>query len=152
MHKWLVLALIGVGVRAWAQAPAGNESSPMAKPPETAAAQTPAAVKVEKILVAASVENREPVGETNVFGPEFTQVTCWARLSVAVPPVKVKFVWSLNGKQVSEHPLDIKSSGRWWAAKTVKPGAWKVELQTEDGARLGSVEFKVGSAAAPAAQ
>ena len=67
-------------------------------------------------------------------------------------PAKVKYVWSLDGKQVHEYPLDIKSSGRWWAAKNVQTGSWKVEVQSESGESLGSVEFTVGgeAKAAPA--
>ena len=156
MTKWLASALMFAAVSTWAQAPAGNAASPMAKPPETKAADVKAAdekpaVKVEKIVVAASVENREAVGEAVSFGPETGTVSCWTKLTVAEPPAKVKFVWSLGGKQVYEHPLDIKTSGRWWAAKKVTPGAWKVEVQSEDGQSLGSVEFTVTAEAKPAA-
>ena len=62
----------------------------------------------------------------------------------------------MDGKQVYEHPLDIKSSGRWWASKKVQPGSWKVDVQSESGESLGSVEFTVSAeakteTAAPAA-
>ena len=153
MKKWFASVLMFAAVSTWAQAPAGNASSPMATPPEAKGAEAKPAVKVEKILVATAVENREATGEATTFGAEVSQVYCWTKLAVAEPPAKVKFVWSLGGKQVYEHPLDIKSSGRWWAAKKVQAGSWKVEVQTENGESLGSVEFTVSAeakAAAPA--
>ena len=142
------------------QAPAGNGNAPAAVPPGAQAAPADAkaapaqnAVKVEKIVVAAGVENREAAGEATTFGADVGQVYCWTKLAVAEPPAKVKYVWSLDGKQVYEHPLDIKSSGRWWASKKVQTGSWKVEVQSENGEGLGSVEFTVSGeakAAAPA--
>lgn len=169
MKKWLASVMMVAAVASWsqAQAPAGNGNAPMAAPTDTKAAPADtkaapaaAAVKVEKIVVATGVENREATGEATTFGADAGQVYCWTKLTVSDAPAKVKFVWSKDGKQVYEHPLDIKSSGRWWASKKVQPGAWKVEVQSENGDSLGSVEFTVSAeakaadtapAAAPAA-
>jgi hypothetical protein len=153
MKKWFASVLMFAAVSSWAQAPAGNAASPMATPPQAKGAEAKAAVKVEKIVVGTGVENREAVGAATAFDAAVGQVSCWVKLAVAEPPAKVKFVWSLGGKQVYEHPLDIKSSGRWWAAKKVSAGSWKVEVQSENNESLGSVEFTVSAeakAAAPA--
>ncbi|MCX5795860.1 MAG: DUF2914 domain-containing protein [Elusimicrobia bacterium] len=151
MKKWFASVLMFAAVSGWAQAPAAP-AAPAATPAETKAAPAPAAVKVEKILVATGVENREATGEATTFGAEVGQVYCWTKLAVTEPPAKVKYVWSMSGKPVYEHPIEIKTSGRWWASKKVQPGSWKVELQSESGESLGSVEFTVSAeAAAPAA-
>ena len=154
MAKWLASVLIFAAVSSWAQAPAGNGNAPMAVPTDAKAASTAkSTVTVEKIVVAAGVENREATGEATIFGADVGKVYCWTKLSVSEPPAKIKYVWSLNGKQLYEHQLDIKSSGRWWTAKTVEAGSWKVEVQSDSGESLGSVGFSVGGqskAAAPA--
>jgi hypothetical protein len=123
----------------------------MGKPPEAGAAEAKpagvkaakAAVTVEKIVAAAGVRDREAFGVADVFGPEFDIVYCWTRLSVPRPPAKVRFVWSKDGKQAAAQPHEIRTSGRWWAMKRVQPGPWKVEVRSESGASLGSVEFRV---------
>jgi hypothetical protein len=155
MKKWFasVMMVASVAVGAQAQAPAGNGSAPMAAPPSSQAAAAKAVVKVEKIVAAAGVENREATGAATTFGADVGQVYCWTKLTVTDPPAKVKFVWSMGGKQVHEYLVDVNSSGRWWAAKKVAAGSWKVEIQSESGESLGSVEFTVGGeakAAAPA--
>jgi hypothetical protein len=123
----------------------------MAAPAETKAAPAAAAVKVEKVVVAAGVENREATGEATTFGSDVGQVYCWTKLTLTDAPAKVKFVWTMDGKQVYEHPLEIKSSGRWWASKKVQPGSWKVDVQSESGESLGSAEFTVSAEAKAAA-
>ena len=155
MKKWLASVMMVAAVAAWsqAQAPAGNGNAPVAAPADTKAAPAKPAVKVEKIVVATGVENREATGEATTFGADVGQVYCWTKLTVAETPAKIKYVWSMGGKQVHEFPLDITSPGRWWAAKKVQTGSWKVEVQSESGESLGSVEFTVGGeakAAAPA--
>jgi len=159
LRKRFASVLMFAAVSSWAQAPAGNAASPMAKPPEAPASEAKAAVKVEKIVVGTGVENREATGAATAFDAAVGQVYCWVKLAVAEPPAKVKFVWSFSagtptgGKGVWEHPLEVKSSGRWWAAKKVQPGSWKAEVRSDNGESLGSVEFAVGGeakAAAPA--
>jgi hypothetical protein len=156
MKKWLASVMMVAAAAAWshAQAPAGNGNAPTAVPPgaqaapaDAKAAPAAAVVKVEKIVAAAGVENREATGEAATFGSDVGLVYCWTRLTVSEPPAKVKFVWSMDGKQVYEHPLDIKSSGRWWASKKVQPGSWKVEVKSDSDESLGSVEFKVSAEA-----
>jgi hypothetical protein len=165
MKKWLASVMMVAAVSAWshAQAPAGNGNAPMAAPTDakaapadTKAAPAAAAVKVDKIVVAAGVENREATGEATTFGADVGQIYCWTKITVTDAPAKIKYVWTKDGKQIYEHPLDIKSSGRWWASKKVQPGAWKVDVQSESGESLGSVEFTVSAeakteTAAPAA-
>ena len=153
MRTWCA-SLMLMAVCASAQEPSGNLSSPMGKPPEARAAAAqpveskPAkagktAVKVEKIVVAAGVKDREAFGVADVFGPEFDTVYCWTRISVPRPPAKVRFVWSRDGKQAAEQSHEIKSSGRWWAMKQVRPGDWKVEVRSEAGESLAEIGFRV---------
>jgi hypothetical protein len=146
-----VVVLAAMAVWSQAQAPA---AVPAAAPAEAKAAEpAKSSVKLEKIVAAAGVENREATGEATSFGADVGQVYCWTKLSIGDSPAKIKYVWSKDGKQVHEHQADIASSGRWWSAKKVQAGSWKVEVVTESGESLGSVDFTVGGdskAAAPA--
>jgi len=151
----LMLATAAVWARAQ-QAPAGNGNAPVANPPAAAPAEPQAApakavVKVEKLVVASGVENREAAGAAASFGADVGQVYCWTKLAIDAAPAKVKYVWSKGGEKVSEYEADIKSAGRWWASKKVTPGSWKVELLSGSGESLGSAEFTVTEEAAKAA-
>ena len=146
MTKYLAPVFIVAAAAAWsqAQAPAQNTNAPAAVPataPATADAAKPA-VKVEKIVVGTAINNREAMGTATSFGADVEQVYCWTKLIVAEPPAKIKYVWTLDGKQVLEHSVDVNNSGRYWASKKMQPGSWKVEVQTEGGVSLASAEFK----------
>jgi len=161
MKKLLVSVLMVAAAAAWSfaqtpQAPAGNGNAPVAVPapaPQTPAAAQPAAVvvKVEKLVVATGVENREATGAAASFGADVGLVYCWTKLSVDTPPAKIKYVWSMGGQKVSEYAMEIKAAGRWWASKKVTPGSWKVEVLSENGEALGSADFTVTAEAAKAA-
>jgi len=155
MKTLLSSVLLFAAVGAWAEAPKAADA---AKPAETQAteakaSETKAVVKVEKIVVGTAVENRELTGEATTFGAEVGQVTCWTKLAIENPPAKVKYVWSMDDKKVSEYEADITlPTARWWAVKKVQPGAWKVEVLSEAGEALGSANFTVSAeAAAPKA-
>ena len=168
MKKYLAFVLIvaGAGAIAWAdnQAPAAApEAKPQesktldtaatsSKPAETAAPAPKASVKLEKLVIAKAIENREPGGEAASFGADVTKVYCWTKFAVPHPAAKVRYVWSLNGAKIDEYEASLNVDvARWWAAKTVQPGSWKVEVLAEGGESLGSGEFKVTADAAPKA-
>lgn len=141
MKKYIAAMAVvaGVSCALYAQAPA--QEKPAAP-----------AVKVEKIVTAAGVENREPVGESSAFAAGTERIYTWTKISAAQPPVKIKHVYYLNDKKVSEFELAVNGSPyRVWSWKNVRPGSWKVEVVDEAGAVLASVVFTVAAAAAPAA-
>lgn len=174
MKKCFMIALMAAGAAtvSWAQpqmtpdAPASDTKSKDAKASAAKSADAKAgdaaaapastgAVKVEKIVAAAGVDKRDPVGEGTTFGSA-APVYCWTKLTVDNPPVKVKYRWSLGGEKTDEIEKDITTAGRWWTTKqNVAPGSWKCEVVSESGETLSSVEFTVTAAeakpAAPAA-
>ncbi len=166
MKKLLVSVLMVAAVAAWSQAPVAvpapatpapqtpAEKQPAASPASATPAPAPSAqavIKVEKLVVASGVENREATGAAASFGADVGLVYCWTKLSVDTPPAKIKYVWSMGGQKVSEYDMEIKAAGRWWASKKVTPGSWKVEVLSESGEALGSAEFTVTAEAAKAA-
>jgi len=150
MKKLLALAVLLAGSSlAWSadQAPAAAPAAvPAAANAADAAAAKPASnavVKVVKLTLTTAIKDRKPADEAASFSASFP-VYAWARFTVTNPPGTVKFVWSNDGKKVSEWSTDIKAEQwRTWASKKVWPGAWKVEIQDESGASLASADFTV---------
>ena len=101
-------------------------------------------IKVEKIVAATSVENREPVGENSEFAASVGNVYCWTKITAATVPATIKHVWYFGDKKVFEQSLNlIFASTRTWSSKSVKPGSWKVDATDDAGAVLSSVSFTV---------
>jgi hypothetical protein len=101
-------------------------------------------LKVEKAVAAASVRDREPVGEATEFEASVGTVSCWTKILAENPPTTIKHIWYADGDQVFEKTLDIKfASVRTWTTKTVKPGSWRVDVADEAGTVLTSVTFVV---------
>jgi hypothetical protein len=110
------------------------------------------AIKVERLVTAASVEKREPVGETSSFDSATTQVYTWTKITAEQVPATIKHVYYHNDKMVREIPLTVNSSPyRVWSVKNVIPGNWKVDITDEAGTVLASAVFTVAAAAGEAA-
>ncbi|MGD1158582.1 MAG: DUF2914 domain-containing protein [Terriglobia bacterium] len=102
------------------------------------------ALTVEKIVVATSVENREPVGENTEFEASVGTVYCWTKITASTTPATIKHVWYLDDKKVFEIPLELKyASTRTWSSKSVQTGKWKVEVTDDAGTVLSSLTFTV---------
>jgi len=145
MKKYLLVSAIIA-----ATACAVYAQTPAAAPEAAKAAPT---VKVEKLVIAASVENREPVGEAASFDKSAGKVFVWTKISAENTPVTIKHVYYHEGKMVREIELKVSSSPyRVWSWKNVTPGKWKVDVTDEAGTVLSSAEFTVtDGAAAPEA-
>ena len=102
------------------------------------------ALGVQKIVVATSVDNRQPVGENTEFPASVGTLSCWTKIAAKTVPSTIKHVWYFGDKKVFEQPLEIKMpSTRTWSSKTVKAGNWRVDVTDEAGAVLSSVSFTV---------
>jgi len=132
---------------AYAQTPAQAPDKAPAATEETN--QVPAAeIKVEKMVTATAVDNKEPVNETSAFDKTSGRVYTWTRIATTVAPVKIKHVYYANDKKTGEIELAVNAKTyRVWSYKSVWPGSWKVETTDEAGKVLAVVTFTVSSAA-----
>jgi hypothetical protein len=129
-----LLSVLACVLFAWGIAAAQEKAGKAASP----------ALTVEKIVVATSVENHEPVGESKEFEASVGTVYCWTKIMASTTPATIKHVWYLGEEKVFEIPLEIKyPSTRTWSSKTVSPGDWKVEVTDDAGAVLSSISFTV---------
>lgn len=110
------------------------------KPTESQPAP-PAAASAE-VKAGTGVEKHEIVGEASTF-PVGSTVWVWSRITNGEG--NVKHVWKQDGKEVWTATLPV-GSARWstMTRRTIgAKGAWEVDVQTEAGAQIGSVSFKV---------
>lgn len=128
--KRSLVALLAVSLMAslsWADAPSVSKN-----------------LNVEKIAVGTAIDNKELSGTGTDFQTSINRVYCWTRITATNPPVQIKHIWYADGKKEAEIPLDIKyASVRTWSNKAVWPGQWRVDVTTDSGEVLSSMEFKV---------
>ena len=95
-----------------------------------------------EVKAGTSVEKREVVGEGTTF-PAGTTVWVWSRVKGAEG--SVKHVWKRDGNPVWTATLRVGS--KLWSTQSrrtiPKAGAWEVDVQTADGASIGTVAFTV---------
>jgi hypothetical protein len=111
------------------------------KPAQAKPAETKSDASAE-IKVGTGVEKFEITGESATF-PAGTTVWVWSRITNGEGTIK--HVWKKDGKEVWSAPLAI--GGKKWSTQSrrtiPKAGAWEVEVQTADGAKIGTVSFTV---------
>lgn len=112
-------------------------------PPTTKPTPPPPAGDVSaEVKAGTGVEKRAIVGEATTF-PAGTTVWVWSLVSGAEG--SVKHVWKHDGQVAWTATLNVGSK-KWstQSRRTIsKAGAWEVEVQTADGASIGTVAFTV---------
>jgi hypothetical protein len=98
-------------------------------------------------VVGTDVQDREPLGVTDVFPVGTHTVYCFLEARDVSRPVKLQMVWYFGEEEVARVPLALGASPRWrtYASKKVgeRRGNWKVYLQDENDQILGTVQFVV---------
>ena len=127
----------------------GQEGKPTGGEKEAPKQEAPAKseLTIEKAVLAKGIENREPVGEAESFPKDVGVVYCFAKIVGAKGATEIKFVWTLDDKDMGTVSLPVSiSPWRTWASKTIDPsmtGAWKVEIKDSSGNVLTTLNFKV---------
>jgi hypothetical protein len=95
-----------------------------------------------EVKAAKNVEKYEPVEAGDTFAAKDT-VWAWSRVT-GEDGKTVKHVWKKDGKEEWSASLKIGSNDwRTYTRRTVSAGSYEVEVQAEDGTKLGSVSFTV---------
>ena len=89
------------------------------------------------------VESRVLVGEASEFTAG-TKVWVWSRVTGGEPGTMVTHVWKRDGKDVWTAHLKIGSK-RWttYSRRSVRAGAWTVDVVDAGGTTIGTVAFTV---------
>jgi hypothetical protein len=126
---------------------AAPAAAPAAAAPAAPAAAA-AGLTISTMEVAASVENRAPVGVATAFPAEQEKVFCYVELKDVAKDTSITFVWTFGQNEMGKVTQQIKKSSRWrtWSSKSLggMKGDWKVDILDESGAVLKSAAFKIG--------
>ncbi len=100
---------------------------------------------IERLVVGADVQEREPVGITDIFPAGTETVFCFVEARNISQPVNIQMVWYFGEEEVARVPLSLGAGPRWrtYASKKIgdRQGNWKVYLQDDADQTLGSVQF-----------
>jgi hypothetical protein len=102
---------------------------------------------VERLVIAGSVENREPVGVVDAFASTTEKVYCFLEARDITKDANINFIWYHGDEEMARIELPLRQGPRWrtYSSKKIAglKGNWKVELQDEGGTVLQAVEFMV---------
>jgi hypothetical protein len=103
--------------------------------------------KVVKMVIAAGVENREPVGISDTFPLSTEKVYCFLEAKDIAEDTQVTFMWYFGGKEMFKIDLPLKKGPRWrtYSCKNLRgqKGDWKVDVKDSAGSTIKSISFKV---------
>ena len=106
-----------------------------------------AEVEVVEAVLAAGVENRQPVGAAAAFPATIGRVYAYTRLVGAAAEGAVTHVWYYAGEVKAQVQLAVRGDDwRTWSSKAILPqwtGEWLVEVQGADGRVLASLPFRI---------
>ncbi len=100
-----------------------------------------------EIVIARSVQDREPVGAGEEFPSNVGQLTGWTRVTGAANTT-IEHVWRHQGNE-NVIPLSIGQGSPWrtWSRKTIPSdwtGQWTFEVRDADGNVIATTTFTVG--------
>lgn len=102
---------------------------------------------IERLVVCESVQNREPVGEAEIFPSTIAKVYSFLEARDIVQDTSVLFVWYFEESVHAKVDLTLREGDRWrtYASKEIRGlrGNWKVEIQDKNGNILKAIAFRV---------
>ncbi len=111
------------------------------------AQDTGAGLRIERMVIATGVENREPQGVAETFPATTEKVYCFIEARNISQDSQVVLVWYHGNNEMLRTTLNLKQGFRWrtYAYKNLygMRGEWRVDLLDSDGKLLKSVGFKV---------
>jgi len=102
-------------------------------------------LKVELIAIAIAVEDRQPIGVSDVFADTVGALYCFTEIRGMGESTTVSQVWYYGEKRMAEVKLNVRGY-RWrtWSTKVMQAewtGDWRVDVVSEDGKILKSKDF-----------
>jgi len=102
---------------------------------------------VSRMLIAGSIEDREPVGAVSAYSASTEKVYCFLEATDITEDTEVSFVWFHEDKNMATVTLQLKKGPKWRTYSSKKlgglTGAWKVELHDASGNVVLDVGFTV---------
>jgi hypothetical protein len=93
------------------------------------------------------IENKEPINSETKFKNDVKRVFCFTEIMTDKYPTEVTHIWIYDKNIEAEIKLPVKSpKWRTYSSKAIMPewkGNWKVEVYSEKGKLIDSIDFKV---------
>jgi len=111
-------------------------------------------LKVEQIAIAVAVEDRQPIGVSDVFADTVGTLYCYTEIRGMGQSTTVSQVWYYGENRMAEVKLSVRGY-RWrtWSTKVMQvewTGDWRVDVVSEDGKILKSKRFRIVATDDPA--
>ncbi|MCC7384285.1 MAG: DUF2914 domain-containing protein [Deltaproteobacteria bacterium] len=108
----------------------------------------PSRVQIIQRMVCRSISRRACVGARDTFGLSERGPNVWMEVRSASLPRVLKHVYYLDGEKQAEIALKVRHERtRTWSRLSMRDrsrvGSWRVQIETEDGAVLDQVSFRV---------
>ncbi len=104
-------------------------------------------LKVVEGVIATSVVDRVPQDVADSFPATVSKLYAFTKIAGAQGDTMVKHLWFYGDRLMAEVELPVRSSNwRTYSSKRILPswtGDWRVDVVTEDGALLKSLEFTI---------
>jgi hypothetical protein len=114
---------------------------------QAAAEKSAPVFSVARMLIAGSIEDREPVGAVSAYSASTEKVYCFLEARDITEDTEVSFVWFHEDKEMAAVTLQLKKGPKWRTYSSKKlgglTGAWKVELHDASGNVVLDVGFTV---------
>ncbi|MCK4738597.1 MAG: DUF2914 domain-containing protein [Deltaproteobacteria bacterium] len=103
-------------------------------------------IEVLDANIATGIKDFAPVGSAEEFSSDIHKLYCHTKIENGAN-MTILHKWYHDDKLMVAIPLAVKSNlYRTWSSKTIRPewtGDWKVEVTTEDGTVLNTLDFVV---------
>ena len=102
---------------------------------------------VERLVVAADIQNREPIGIAETFSASTDMVYCFLETTNIKQDTQVTFKWYYEGKEIHSYEMPLKKGDRWrtFTYKNLygQKGTWEVAVKDASGETVKTVSFTV---------
>jgi len=106
-----------------------------------------AETSVSRIVMTNEINNREPGQAITDFKSDVGRVYCFTEIETEKYPTEVTHIWIYDKNIEAEIKLPVNSpKWRTYSSKAVLPGwngNWKVEVYSENGKLIDSIDFKI---------
>lgn len=106
-----------------------------------------AETSVSRIVMTDAVKDREPAKAVTEFKSDVGRVYCFTEIETDNYPTEVTHIWIYDKNIEAEIKLPVKSpKWRTYSSKAILEGwngNWKVEVYSEDGKLIDSIDFKI---------
>ena len=106
-----------------------------------------AETSVSRIVMTTGVKDREPAAAATSFKNDVGRVYCFTEIETDKYPTEVTHIWIYDKNIEAEIKLPVKSpKWRTYSSKAILDGwmgNWKVEVYSENGKLIDSIDFKI---------